>query len=51
MIRPAISIEAMPLQLKLKTTIHHVAATRNKGWFARHLIDPAPLLKSRGLNA
>jgi len=23
----------------------------NKDWFARHLIDPAPLLKSRGLNA
>jgi heterodisulfide reductase subunit B len=22
----------------------------NKDWFARHLIDPAPLLKSRGLN-
>lgn len=31
MIRPAISIEAMPLQLKLKTTIHHAAATRNEG--------------------
>lgn len=31
MIRPAISIEATPLQLKLKTTIRHASATRNEG--------------------
>lgn len=30
MIRPAVSIDVMPLQLKLKTTIHHAAATRNE---------------------
>lgn len=48
-----------PLLLKDPVPIFHFSevlslafgASHHKHWFARHLIDPRPLLKSKGLMA